>query len=85
IVNGVVCDVDIYKFTFDHKVGKDWIKLFVSERNIISSKCAGAYEFRFKIKNLEKRDYSISLYKRNYYADEKVFFLVDEGIINNTK
>ena len=85
IVNGVVCDIGINKFTFDHKVEEDWINLFISERNILGSRCAGAYDFRFKIKNLEKKDYSISLYKRNYYADEKVFFLVDEGIINNTK
>ena len=88
-VGGTGCDITPYKFTVDYKrveksrrlennMEKNIIYLFVSERtSIFSPECIGAYDFRFKIKNLEPKYYTIRLYKKSDLT-ERGFYLVEE-------
>ena len=88
-LGGTGCDITPYKFTVDYKrveksrrlennMEKNIIYLFVSERtSIFSPECIGAYDFRFKIKNLEPKYYTIRLYKKSD-ENKKGFCLVEE-------
>lgn len=61
----VACDYQNLKLMGDYKVNGDTISLTVSQTKsyFLKSRCMGDYGVRFKIKNLEKKDYTILLYQ----------------------
>ena len=72
-----------------HKVDANTISLFVSDEKIFIEEifrnipqCLGTYEVKFKIKNLEMKDYKILLYKKSFMTEN---LLVDEKFISDAK
>ncbi|MCK4429526.1 MAG: hypothetical protein KAU95_04060 [Candidatus Aenigmarchaeota archaeon] len=57
-------------------------KTFIEEIFMQHCSCIECYKLRFKIKNLEKKNYKVLLYKKIFMQKD---FLVDEKLISNTK
>lgn len=70
-----------------YKINANTLSLFVSDEKFFieeifmdRAKCIGYYAVKFKIKNLEKKDYKVLLYKKRFMTRN---LLVDEGVSLN--